>query len=98
MNCDTCKENKVADVPYIVHESDMARQERTIKKLWIALIIVIILGVSSNAWWVWRESQFVEESWTYEATTDGGSNAVANGEGEVNIYGEGESDAQTPNP
>ena len=28
-------------VPYIVHEAAMARMERTIKRLWIALIICI---------------------------------------------------------
>ena len=38
-------ENKVADVPYIVHEADMARQERTIKRLWIALVIVSVLSL-----------------------------------------------------
>ena len=26
-DCKTCKENKVADVPYIVHETEMARAE-----------------------------------------------------------------------
>ena len=42
-DCKTCKENRVADVPYIAHESAMARQERTIKRLWVALIICAVL-------------------------------------------------------
>ena len=60
-----------------------ALASQTINRLWIALILTIILLVGSNAWWVWRDSQFVDESWTYEATTDDGGNAVVNGEGGV---------------
>lgn len=91
-------ENRPENVPYIVHESSLARMERINKRLWIALLLVICLFVATNAGWIWYESQFVDESWTYEATTDNGGTAVANGEGEVFIYGEGASDADTPNP
>lgn len=75
-----------------------ALAERTVKRLWIALVLTIVLLVGSNVWWIYRESQFVEESWTYEATTDGGGDAIANGDGEVNIYGSSESDAHSTNP
>lgn len=34
---------KVAPVPYIAHEADMARQERTIFRLCVALIICAVL-------------------------------------------------------
>lgn len=43
MDCNTCKENRVEPVPYIAHESAMARQERTIKRLWIVLIVCSFL-------------------------------------------------------
>lgn len=75
-----------------------ALAERTVKRLWIALILTIVLLVGSNAWWVWRESQYVDESWTYEATTDDGGNAIANGDGEVTYYGESEGNAHQTNP
>lgn len=81
MNCDNCSIKRAEPVPYIVHESAMARQERTIKRLWILLILVISLLVATNGAWIWYENQFVEESWTYEATTDNGGTAIANGEG-----------------
>lgn len=99
-DCKTCKEHRqnVEPVPYIVHESAMARQERTIKRLWILLILVISLLVATNGVWVWYESQFVEESWTYEATTDNGGTAIANGEGEVYYNGDGESYPEDQNP
>lgn len=93
MNCDNCTIKKADPVPYIVHESAMARQERTIKRLWILLILVISLLVATNGAWIWYEEQFMDESWTYEATTDNGGNAIANGDGEVYYYGESESNA-----
>lgn len=91
-------ENRPENVPYIVHESSLARMERINRRLWIALILVICLFVATNAGWIWYESQFVEESWTYEATTDNGGTAIANGDGEVYYNGEGESYPEDQNP
>ena len=39
-------------VPFIVHEGDMARQERTIKRLWIVAIATLAALISTNAAWV----------------------------------------------
>lgn len=61
-DCKTCKERRSATepIPYIAHESAMARMERTIKRLWILLIVVVTLLVASNGAWLWYESQFEE--------------------------------------
>lgn len=75
-----------------------AMAERTIKKLWGIIILLIILLGGSNAAWIWYESQFMEEEWTFEATTDDGGNAIANGNGEVYYYGESESNPSETNP
>lgn len=83
MDCKTCKELRKNNepVPYISHEMDMARQERTIKRLWILLIIVIFLLVGSNCAWLYYESQFTDEVVTTEIdaeqeTTDGNNYVV----------------------
>lgn len=94
MNCDNCSIKGAEPVSYIVHESAMARQERTIKRLWIALIICIVGLIGMFVY----EAQFIDESWTYEATTDNGGTAIANGEGEVYYNGEGESYTKGKNP
>lgn len=78
-----------ADVPYIVHESDMARLERTIQKLWIALVLLIVLLVGTNAAWLWYESQFEEITITQE-NADGYNNYIGN---DGDIYN-GETDNQ----
>lgn len=83
MDCKTCKElrKNAEPVSYLSHEMDMARQERTIKRLWILLIIVIFLLVGSNCAWLWYESQFTDEVVTTEIdadqeTTDGNNYVV----------------------
>lgn len=76
-------------VPYIVHESDMARLERTIKRLWILLIVTIVLLVGSNVAWTIYESQFEDIAVSQDVDT-GDGDAIIAGVGDVN-YGEGAS-------
>lgn len=56
-------------VSQIAHEADMARMERIIKRLWIALLVVIVLFVASNSAWLWRESQFEDVVTTTQTVT-----------------------------
>lgn len=79
-------ENKknLPDVPYMVHEDDMARQERTIKRLWILIILLIVSLLGTNGAWIWYESQWsVVES--TEVTQD-----VDTGDGATNVVGIGD--------
>lgn len=79
--CNGCGEhNKVADIPYIVHESAMARMERQFKRLWITILVLIVLLVGTNAAWLYFESQF-EDVVTTEVTqenSDGYNNYIGN--------------------
>lgn len=65
-----------------------AMAERTIRRLWALVVLLSVLLVGTNAAWIWYESQWEEVTTTetYEATTDGGGTAIANGSGEV-TYG-----------
>ena len=86
MACETCKGKDAyapESVPYIVHESSMARMERQIKRGWIALIVAVCLLFASNAAWLWAWMQYDYES--YEITADGDSNANYIGQ-DGNIY------------
>ena len=90
-NCNGKDKNTPENVPYLVHESEMARAERTIKRLWITTLILIFMLVGTNAAWIWYENQFEDVvTTTYEADAMDGGNAVINGEGSVNINGESE--------
>ena len=83
--CNGCGEhNKVADIPYIVHESAMARMERQLKRLWITILVLIVLLVGTNAVWLYFESQFEDVYQEVVQEADNGTNNFVGGD----IYGE----------
>lgn len=68
------------------HECDMARAERSNKRLWITILILIMLFVGTNGWWIYRESQFTDEVTTTttidstQETEGGGDNVLVGGD------------------
>lgn len=46
------------NIPYIAFEAEMARHERTIKRLLVALITALLLLFVSNVAWLWFFNQF----------------------------------------
>ena len=88
-NCDACKEIKKSEpVPYIVHESAQARNERTVKRLVIALIVAIALIFASNAIWLyaWMQYDYSSDTTTSEINVDG-KDGIANyigNDGDIN--------------
>ena len=86
-NCKECKENRVEiktpeSVPYIVHEAAMARNERNVKRLVVALVfsvLVVIVGVLSvHFGWLYYESQFETFEYSYEQDGEG-TNIIGDG-------------------
>lgn len=67
------------DVPYIVVDELLARHERTVKRLLMALLITILLMVGTNMAWlyVWNQYDFSSESYTVE--NEGNSNLLGAG-------------------
>ena len=80
-------------VPYIVHESIMARFERTNKRLWIVIIILIAALVGSNLGWIYYESQYEVTETSIDAEQDGNGINIGGG-GDIS-YG-AESEDQNP--
>ena len=93
MNCETCKDKhaKADPVPFAAYETAVDSMRYTIKRLWVLAILLALMLFGSNAAWIYYESQWevVETTETYEATTDGGGTAIANGSGIVTAHGEG---------
>lgn len=87
--CTHC--NTTAQVPYVIHESEVNRLERIIKRQWIALILVICMLFACNGAWIYAWTQYDYES--YELTADGNSNASFIGE-DGNIYNGGYSKSE----
>jgi len=81
-------------VPYIVHESAMARNDRTIKRFIAALIVVVALWFATIWIFVWYLDQYDFESYSVDLSTDGGGNANYIGQ-DGDIYN-GTSESDTP--
>lgn len=63
---------------YLMWESSNARSERTNIRQWIIILVLIIALIGTNAFWIYRDSQYVDvvtttETITQEATSDGDS-------------------------
>ena len=84
-DCGNCKVKsaQAADVPYIVHEASMARSERTVKRLWATIILLILLLVGSNAAWLFYESQFEDVVTTVTQENEDGYNNFIGRDGEA---------------
>ena len=77
----TAELDDIASIPYYAHESMMARNERLIKKLIIALIVTIGLVFASNALWLysWMQYDYAGEEESVEVNgTDGVANYIGN--------------------
>lgn len=85
-NCEPC-----AMIPFAASEAQSERLERTNKRMFIIILLLVILLVGTNMAWLWYESQF-ETIETYEEVivdSEGGGNANYIGE-DGDIYnGEG---------
>lgn len=85
-NCGT--ENQNIIVPYVAHESDMARSERHIKRLWIVILVLIVALIGTNLAWIIYEAQFdIVEETTITQENDNGYNNYIGNDGNIN-YGE----------
>ena len=86
-NCENCKAKSCKEpesVPYIAHEAAMARMERQAKRLWIAVLLLIVLIVGTNAAWLYYESQWeTVEKWEITQENDGGYNNCIGNDGDI---------------
>lgn len=63
----------------------MARHERTIRRLLIALVVAIVLLCASNLGWLWFFNQFDFQTETVMFDTeDGGDNSYIGNDGVIN--------------
>lgn len=86
--------DKVKDEQYYV-DIISAIAERTIKRLWIVILVQILVMVGMVAFYIWHESQYVdvEETVTQEVDTGDGM-ALVSGTGDVS-YGESKANGQS---
>lgn len=67
------------NVPYIVYEGTMARFERTIKRLIIALVIAVLLIFASNGLWLYEWCQYDYSNISVDSEDGGNANYLQAG-------------------
>lgn len=72
------------DIPYIAFEAEMARHERTIKRLLIALVVSVALIFVSNIAWLWFFNQFDYATETVTQELDSGNANYIGADGTIN--------------
>lgn len=98
---DFSTEQEAVTIPFFVHEASVSRMERVNKRLWIALLIIYVALIGTNAGWIVYESQYQDEVYTYRLEQDsgeGGENTYTNNRiviggdinGETGYNGDGE--------
>lgn len=87
----------VTQVPYIVYESEQSRNERTIKRLVIALVIAVVLLFVSNIIWLkeWTKYDYVgndtDSSTTYYQDGEGFNSINTGTQGDIDHGADNES-------
>lgn len=76
-------DKEVMNIPYFVAEGMIDRQSKTIRRLWVMCLLLIVLLVGTNALWLYYESQFMYVEETVEQDID-------TGEGDSTIIGIGD--------
>lgn len=76
--CKTCESNKPNVRQYDI-DLLSAMAERTIKRLWIVILVLIIALIGTNGAWIWYNAQFevvetTTEEYQIEQDTEGGGN------------------------
>lgn len=70
--CNSCNTNDMAVMPIAQHEKDQSRLMGIIKWLIAVILVLIVVSVGSNAFWIWRNSQYeVVEETTKKTIIDG---------------------------
>lgn len=82
MDCNTCKSKTKPPetVSFFVHESVQASMERTIKRLWITIIMLILMLVGTNGAWLYYESQMETVSQEVIQDAETGTNNFVGGD------------------
>lgn len=80
-------------IPYIAFEAEMARHERTIKRLLVALVVTVALVFVSNIAWLWFFNQFDIEGEAVQLESREDGNASYMGAGASGIIDNGRSES-----
>lgn len=71
------------NIPFIVYEGTASRFERINRRLWITIILLIVLLVSTNIAWLLYESQYEYYQTSVTQESDTGANNYIGNDGDI---------------
>lgn len=77
-------------IPLIAYEVVQAKNERTVKRLIVALIIAVVLMFASNALWLYAWTQYDYSAPDYDVISIDGKDGIANYIGNDGVINNGE--------
>lgn len=80
-------EKDILSVPYIVYESSVSRLERTNKRLFILIVLLILCLVGTNVAWTIYNNEY--ETIRYDQDGEGINNVNFGGQGGLNNGADG---------
>lgn len=81
--CETCQNDDLMKIPYAVFEAQMAREERTKKRLTHALVALAVAFVIQLAGWLWFLYSY--DSADCDVISESGSSCLVYGDGDTYI-------------
>lgn len=72
-------EERMATIPLIAHQLDMAKFERTVKRLIFALVFVVVLLFATNAMWLYEWGQYDYADISVDSEDKGNANYIEAG-------------------
>ena len=76
--CNSCNTNDMAVMPIAQHEKDQNRLMGIIKWLIAIIVILIVLCVGSNYFWIWKDNHYEDVVETEEIIVDAEDSGTAN--------------------
>ena len=76
-----------------IHDAYISMAERTIKRQWVTIILLVLMLFGTNIAWLWYESQFetvTTTTVTQDLKSDSGNAIINDG---VHLYGESNTDS-----
>jgi len=72
------EKDKCDTIPYFVHEGEVARYERTTKRLIYVVVLLVVLLFLSNIVWLWAWNQYDYETYTIDSCGGGNASFIGN--------------------
>ena len=91
-NCGTT--NNMESIPYVAYQSTVSDYKMMLKRMWVALIVLLLILFATNTIWIysWMQYDYSSEEIIVDAEDNGNANYIGQ---DGNIYNGEDNSAET---